>query len=219
MKKLKLNWRKAWQIPVFRLHALATICAGILLVLSAPGFLGFIQTVPGLALQDHLLSYIPAHDMSWYIFILLYTIIVLVVVQLAFQPLLLIKGLQAYILLNIMRGCCIYLFPLEPDQHIIPLVDPIIDHFFYQKTIITKDLFFSGHISAMTLLCLISPSAFLKKTAVVFTALVAVFILIQHVHYTIDIVAAPLAAWLAHYIVSLYLNPVLPDQEIRFSKA
>lgn len=212
MTNLKSNWQKAWQIPAFRLHAIAAVLAGILLAFSAPRFLGFIQTVPGTPLQDVLLNHIPPHDMSWYIFILLYSLIVLVVIQLALQPLLLIKGLQAYILLNIMRGCCIYLFPLEPDQHIIPLVDPIIDHFFYQKIIITKDLFFSGHVSAMTLLCLISPSAFMKKTAAVFTTLVAVFILIQHVHYTIDIIAAPLAAWLAHYIVSLY-TPVLPDPE------
>ena len=218
MANLKSNWKQAWQIPAFRIHAIAAWIAGMLLALSAPGFLGYIQTVPGTTLQDTLLNHIPAHDMSWYTFTLLYVLIILVVIQLAFQPVLLIKGLQAYILLNLMRACCIYFFPLEPDQNIIPLVDPIIDHFFYQKVVITKDLFFSGHVSAMTLLCLISPSAYTKKLAIVFTSLVAAFIIVQHVHYTIDIIAAPIAAWIAHYIVSLYLGPVFTDAEIGYRR-
>ncbi|MBC7485408.1 MAG: hypothetical protein H7282_01470 [Cytophagaceae bacterium] len=218
MANLKSNWKQALQIPAFRIHAIAALLAGILIALSAPGFLGFIQTVQGTPLQDMLLNHIPAHDMSWYIFALLYTLIILVVVQLASQPVLLLKGLQAYILLNLMRACCIYFFPLEPDQNIIPLVDPIIDHFFYQKIVITKDLFFSGHVSVLTLLCLISPSTFTKKIAVIFTSLVAAFILVQHVHYTIDLLVGTVAAWLAHYIVYSYLASILPDPERAYTK-
>ncbi|MDB5256485.1 MAG: hypothetical protein JWM14_1180 [Chitinophagaceae bacterium] len=204
MTNLKLKWKQAWLSPTFRIQWMATLLAGIALAISAPIFLNFIQTVHGVYIKDPLLNYLPPHDLSKYIFILLYTLLALSVIQLSFQPLLLLKALQAYILLTIMRGFCIYLFPLEPDKKIIPLVDPLIDNLFYQQTIITKDLFFSGHISTMTLLFLILPSSFTKKIAGVLTLVVALLILVQHVHYTIDVLAAPLAAWLAYYLVSLW---------------
>ncbi len=199
------SWREALQSLSFRIQSAVTLSVGILLILIMPLFLHDIQLIQGTVLNDPLLTYLPAVNLSWPIFLLLYASILLVLANLIFQPQLLLKSLQAYILLTLLRATSIYLFPLEPDPRIIPLVDPFVDHFFYQKIIITKDLFFSGHIATMSLLYFITPFPFLKKSIGITAVWVAAFILLQHVHYTIDVIVAPLPAYLAYSIVSLRL--------------
>lgn len=195
------EWKERWRLALhsrsFILQSVSTLLAGLVVVLIIPPFLLFIQSIPGHYINDPLLKELPAYDVSLYIFICLYALLLVAVVQLSFHPVLSLKALQAYLLLTVMRGCSIYLFPLEPPVAIIPLVDPVIEHFFYEKVVITKDLFFSGHTSMLSLLCLVIPFGWTKRVALLITLLVAALLLVQHVHYTIDVLAAPLAAWLA----------------------
>ncbi|MDB5273582.1 MAG: hypothetical protein JWO58_1949 [Chitinophagaceae bacterium] len=197
------SWKEAWQSFSFRVQVTATVCVGLLLVIVVPYFFNYIQTVQGHYLHDVVLSYLPAKNMSWSIFILLYGMIILALTNLFFQPVLLLKGVQAYIVLTVMRACCIYFYPLEPDKNIIPLTDPFVNMFFYSRLLITKDLFFSGHVSFLFLLYFVLPFPFLKKIALVAALLVALFILLQHVHYTIDVLVAPLAAYIAYCSVTV----------------
>lgn len=54
----------------------------------------------------------------------------------------------------------------------------------------TKDLFFSGHTSNMLLLALCFERKNDKLLGFAATTLVAVMVLFQHVHYTIDVLGA-----------------------------
>jgi len=69
---------------------------------------------------------------------------------------------------------------------------------FYGGKFLTKDLFFSGHTSIqfLSFLCLQKKSD--KVLALISTILVASLVLVQHVHYTIDVLAAPLFTWLSY---------------------
>lgn len=199
------EWKQAWQLALhsrlFILQGIATLIVGLVVVLIIPSFLRFIQNIQGNYINDALLNELPAYDVSAYIFICLYAMVIVTIVQLSFHPDLALKVVQAYLLLTVMRGCSIYLFPLEPHAAIIPLVDPLIDHFFYKQVVITKDLFFSGHASTLFLFCLVIPSGWTRKIGLLITLLVAALLLVQHVHYTIDVLAAPLAAGLAWKLV------------------
>ena len=82
-----------------------------------------------------------------------------------------------------------YLVPLEPPVSHLPLQDPLVEYF-GTGTMLTKDLFFSGHTATLFTLFLIADKGVFKYLLLVGLLLVAFLVLVQHVHYTIDIVAA-----------------------------
>ncbi len=85
-----------------------------------------------------------------------------------------------------------YLFTLEPPIGIIPLHDPIVDIIAYGGQVFNKDLFFSGHVATLTLFVLLEERPVMKKILIFNTLIVTGLILLQRVHYTIDVLAAPL---------------------------
>lgn len=206
----KIAWKEAWSYVAFRFQFFFTLAILALIAMFIPQFFSYIQSVQGYRINDLILNYLPVSNMSLYIFLLIYLVILISMINLGAHPFLFLRLLQAYCLLVMARIFCLYSLPLEPKQSIIPLEDPFVGHLFYKGSMITKDLFFSGHVSTMFLLLLFIPSRFLKITFMIATLLVAAFILIQHVHYTIDVVAAPIFSWICYKVVfSLIPNPAL----------
>ncbi|MDM8176234.1 phosphatase PAP2-related protein [Olivibacter sp. 47] len=66
--------------------------------------------------------------------------------------------------------------------------------FYYQRS------FFSGHTSTMFLIFLCLPNRVDKLLALIATLLVGSMVLIQHVHYSIDVLAAPLFTWCCFWL-------------------
>ena len=186
------------QEPSFCIKGAISLCALIDIALYIPHFFLFIQARQGTVLNDYLLNYITPRNVSWFIFPLMYGVIALCLINISSRPELFIRSLQAYALMMALRIVVLYFIPLEPERSIIPLEDPFIGKFFYSGVIITKDLFFSGHVSTMFLLVLLNPVPYLRKFLLLSTLFIAGFILIQHVHYTVDVIAAPLFAWISY---------------------
>lgn len=159
-------------------------------------FLVWAQTRRGVILDDTILRRLLPADCSTPIFIILYSVILWTVFQMLRDLERLISALYAYSALTWMRLATIYLFPLTPPEGMISLRDPFVRSFFDGKEI-TKDLFFSGHIATAVLMILLVRGARTKILFSAAAAIVAAMILVQHVHYTIDVVAAPLFGWLA----------------------
>lgn len=199
----RTNWKEAWSYKSFRLQAVTTFSVLIGIAIFIPSFFSYIQSVNGHRINDMVLNILPVRDMSLYIFLLIYPVILLSVINLSTQPFLLLKCLQAYCLLVLIRVLTMYLVPLDPESSIINLEDPFVGRLFYNGSVITKDLFFSGHVSTMFLLFLTIPFCPLKTIFITATLLVAVFILMQHVHYTVDVIAAPLFSWICYKMVLL----------------
>jgi hypothetical protein len=189
-------WKTALQVKSFLVKSIISGALLVLCAIVAPIFFQFIQKRDGYILNDYLLNLLPTVDLSYGVFILLYLLIFVAVGYLLSRPQLFLVTLQAYIILTIFRFITIFFIPLDPPSGIIELNDPFVQYFFYQQSV-TKDLFFSGHTSLLLLLTLSVQSARLKAILFAGSCLVAIMLLFQHAHYTIDILAAPFFSWLA----------------------
>ena len=201
---LKTNWKEAWHSPVFKRKIIFTVIILGLVSVFISRFFNYAQGVVGYQINDTFLNKISARNASLATFLTMYCFILLCLINLSVYPHLFLKFLQAYCLMTLLRILSIYFIPLEPEQSIIPLEDPLIGKLFYNDNIITKDLFFSGHVATMTLLSFAIPFRPLKYFFVGGTVLVTVFILMQHVHYTIDVLAAPFFAWICFRLTKFY---------------
>lgn len=200
------TWRQALSSRAYRNQLLIT-----LIIFFAVGkhdlyYLRVYQARPGVEINDILLNQLPPHDFSVPIFILEYITMLMVTFITIQYPDRLVKGLQMFSLVILARTICIYLFPLEPPRDMILLNDPMAFLLLHTKdVVVTKDLFFSGHISALSLFMLISPNKYVKAWALFATIVVAILILWQHVHYSLDVAFAPIASFLSYKFI-LYIH-------------
>ena len=188
------NWRRAVRQPRFLCEAALT---GLLFVLSVricAALMHYAEARPGGPLNDPILTAIGPFTLTWPISLVIWSSIVLGVCSLAANPPRLLVALQAATLLLFLRTIALYLMPLEPLPTIIPLRDPVAI-FLATGTPMTKDLFFSLHTSVMFLLFLTANHAWLTWYLLAGTVFVGVGVVLQHVHYSADVFAAPFFAY------------------------
>lgn len=196
-------WARAWARPAFRLGwaLLVVVLFGGLLPLL-PGFFLWAQARPGAVLADPLLHLLPRHDVATPVFVLMYGAVVVAVGRLARQPLLFLRGMWGYLLLLLLRIGTIWLVPLNPPADLVAMPDPFMAFIFHTAAseAITKDLFFSGHTATVALLAIASSGRWLRRGLALATFLVGLLVLVQRVHYTYDVLAAPFFAWFAYWL-------------------
>lgn len=198
MTDKNLSWGIALQDQHFRKHIIFTLLLLIICALVAPHLFKYIENREGIVLIDPVLDLLTPADLSNLIFILLYIFIAAGTFLLLIYPEKLLLGLKAYLLITVMRFITLLLVPLNPPPGILELHDPFVDNLFYRQSI-TKDLFFSGHTGIMALFFFLHTD--LRRMRKVFAGsalLIGLLLLIQHAHYTIDVLAAPGFAWAAH---------------------
>lgn len=192
-----LTWRKALAIPAFPRTLLVAVVTGIAVAIALPHFFEWVQGRPGMEIQDPVLAMWSAHDVSTLTFTVLYGTLVIVVASVARSPMRILHGVWAYVFMLLLRMLAMALFTLAPPPGIIPLIDPFTQNFYPGATPFLKDLFFSGHTATLTLMILLARKGPLRWFAAICTAAIALFVLVQHVHWTVDVLAAVPAAWLA----------------------
>jgi len=127
---------------------------------------------------------------TWIVFGLVYGGLVLGLGSLSTRPTALLVALQSYALIVAVRMASLYVVPLDPPPGIIPLKDPFVG-LFGSGAALTKDLFFSGHTATLFLLFLTAEHRLLRVVFLLATVMVGAGVLWQHVHYTVDVLAAP----------------------------
>lgn len=208
---IRQEWQTAWNFPGFRQR----LIVGIVLVVSTlsvfPYFFQEIQLRQGTLLRDPILSALPPHDVSVPLFILIWSLSLLALARAVQNPRILLLFSWSYFFLSIFRMVSIALVPLDPPTGLIGLIDPLSNFFYGHDRFITKDLFFSGHTSTMFLLyfCLVKPHD--RKIALIVTFSVAFLLLVQHVHYTLDILGGFLFGWLAWWLGNRVTASSQPD--------
>ena len=170
-QSVELNWTAAWQDSRFRWQLILAIAVFAIFPWKADDYFQWIQQREGIVLQDFILAAIPARNVSIPIFAIIYLSVI-------------------YLIVRIIR---------QPKQHgLVDLHDPIAELFSYGENVaITKDLFFSGHTATMVFVCYFLPKGIERQWAMGLTGLLIALLLIQHVHYSVDVLAAPLATWVA----------------------
>ncbi|MEO5947517.1 MAG: hypothetical protein ABIP79_11925 [Chitinophagaceae bacterium] len=189
------NWKKAFRKAPFRLQFIVTFGLLTVLLFSLSYFFAYVEARTGHRVNDVILNLTAPIDLSLATFLLIYGAAIICIISLLNKPQLFLKAIQAYFFILLFRMLTLYLFPLEAPDGIILLKDPVIEHFFYGQVRITKDLFFSGHVATVCLLYLANPIKKLNLFYLGVFILVALFIMIQRVHYSFDVLAAPVFAW------------------------
>ncbi|MBS1627149.1 MAG: phosphatase PAP2 family protein [Bacteroidetes bacterium] len=182
-------WKEAWQQKLFKQKLLLGLSILFIILLLYPLFFKYIEARQGIVLNDWILQKITPTDLSVYIFTPIWFITILVIIRCINNPKMLLLFLWCYVILNISRIITIGLVPLNPPQGLIPLIDPI-TNIFYGGKFISKDLFYSGHTSTLFLMSLCLQKKSEKLIAFIASIAIGIMVLIQHVHYTVDVLAA-----------------------------
>jgi len=197
-------WRAAWRTRSFRMRVVVTLPALAVALFVLSRFLLAVEMRPGAVLSDPVLRLFAPRDMTWLTFGFIYAGLVGALVLLSRHPERCVLAFQAYVVMVVFRIIAMTLTPLDPPATMVALKDPFVELFGTGSTL-TKDLFFSGHTSTLFLLFLVMPT---KATRVVFLLCVlgvAACVVIQHVHYSIDVYVAPFFAYSA-YVVARAVN-------------
>ncbi len=184
-----MNWKEFWEFRKSRTELIVTTALLSIFLFSLTKFLNFVESRDGFSFTDPILSLFHPLDLTWLTFILIYGCLITAIFYLIRNPEKLVFAVQLYILMVIVRIISMWLLPLNPPENMILLKDPFVELFGTGETL-TKDLFFSGHTATLFILFLTAENGKLKKFFLVSTIIVAICVLLQHVHYSIDVFAA-----------------------------
>ncbi len=199
----KNNWQNAWSSKNFRYKLFAGVFLITIILICFPFFFQYIEKRNGILLSDLILNCLPAYNVSVAIFIMIWSAAFLMLIAAINNPQVLLTFLIAYIFLCICRYITIFLFPLQPPPGLINLVDPL-SNSFYGVSFITKDLFFSGHVSTLFLMFLCQRKKWFKLFTLFATFIVLILVLVQHIHYSIDVIFAfPFSAFCFYLSIKL----------------
>lgn len=172
-------------------------------------FIVWVESRPGVVLADPVLVHLPAIELTWPIFLMVYGGIAWTVAVLVPIPRALRTAFLAYGLMILSRTVMMAVTPLDPPPAMILLEDPVLALFGVTVTP-TRDLFFSGHTATMALFAFVTPTRRVRACFAVATVAMGVMVLLQQVHYTVDVLVAPFMAFAAHRFAAA-VQPPSPD--------
>jgi len=199
MSKLSILeiWKETWNSRVKRLQLTAIMVLIPVFSIFLPYFFAFIEKRKGVVLNDWVLAHIVPHNVSVLIFIIIWSMILLILYRAIQKPSIFITYCLTLAMVTVARVLCISMVPLSPPVGLIPLSDPL-SGAFYGEASVTKDLFFSGHTATLTLIFLCLEKPVDKILGFLATITVAYLLLVQHIHYTVDVVTAPVVVYVLY---------------------
>lgn len=195
IEKTNWAWQNAWRENTVRKHFMFSLTAFIVCFEIQFYLLNKFQYRQGTLLQDHLLNFFTPRDFSLLIFLLVYGAMIGTILIIIQYPKKFVAALYGYALLTVMRTLSIYFVPLEPPAGMIFLNDPIARFLMFKEHEVTKDLFFSGHISSLFFFLFVLENRQQRQILLAITLLLSGLLIIQRVHYSADIFAAPFFAY------------------------
>ena len=179
--------------------SISLACLGITMVLFTH-FLAYNETRIGFNFNDPVLSLFKPVDVSFITLIITYSFSLFAIVLACFKPTLFVQLAQAFTLILILRILCMYFVPLEPPTAIIPLEDGFLRSYVYSGRPNLRDLFFSGHTASMCLFAYCFTDKKIKWMFVFGAIIIGTLVTLQHVHYSIDVMAAPVFVYIAVWL-------------------
>ena len=185
------TWSEAWASSLFRKKVIIGVLLFASILFILPTFFSKIEARQGIVLNDWLLQRIPSMDFSVVIFILVWSTSLLILVRCIQKPAIFLMTIYFLIIITLLRIITISIIPLDPPNGLITLKDPITSLSYGGSSVfITKDLFFSGHTANLFMFYLCLQKKRDKLFALSTSLLVGLLVLVQHVHYSIDVIGA-----------------------------
>lgn len=186
----KESWKLAWLQPKFKQLVIIGVLLLVIILIVFPFFFNYIESREGHTFNDPLLKVLPAANVSNWVFSIIWSMALLTVIRCVQQPKIFLVFLWGFIFLSLSRFISILSLPLNPPQELIELKDPL-SNTFYGSKFITKDLFYSGHTATQFLMFLCLQKKWDKLVTLLSSIVIGILVLVQHVHYSIDVLAAP----------------------------
>ena len=200
-----MTWKEVLQTTGGRWAMFFCLATAAIMVFYVPDFYqNTIAPKKGPILDDAFLNLFNPFDCSIAIFTILYLAVIQTLVLGLKRPSVMMLGITTYCAVSLLRMASMYLVTLEPPTGMILLIDPISSSL-YPDNNFAKDLFFSGHVSTMMILVLLDGNKTTKWLKIVGTSIMGLFLAWQHVHYTIDLVVAPVVT----YVVFAQIRRIL----------
>lgn len=187
---LRYNWKRFFSKKRNLLTFCLTICYFLVVTWLFKTNLIELEKIPGVQLHDVLLDRIPSIDVSFLIFLILYAAVFYNYIFLLAYPKILEIFLFFYATALLLRLIMLFIVKFEPPIGMIILYDPILANSTYNGMNITKDLFFSGHMVAMLCAYYTIPNKVIRYAFALASVVIAILLMIQHIHYVIDIFGA-----------------------------
>lgn len=199
---MKQSWKAAFADRTFALKFIGALAVFSIFPLKADEYFQWIQLREGIQWNDPLLNALPSLNVSYPIFGIIYLSVIYLLYRLLQDPKRFLWFAWAFNLETGFRFASIYFVALNPPMGLVDLHDPLAEIFIYGENMaITKDLFFSGHTATMVFVCFFLPSPSERKVAIGLSLILVTLLLIQHVHYSLDVLAAPLFTLAAIWLV------------------
>ena len=181
--------------------AVLTMIILLFSIFSYAQFLTGIEQRPGFSFTDPFHALMGPVDLTWPIFIVLYATLIGMLGVLLRQPTILFRVFRAYTILIAIRMLCMWMLPLDPPATMIVLSDPVVELVTAAgSSPLTRDLFFSGHVSVFFLIGALVPHSTVRRVLFGLGTLIGIALIAQHVHYTVDVLVAPMAALTAAHL-------------------
>jgi hypothetical protein len=195
-----MKWNRYFQDKKNVVILFLTLLFLSVVLFSFLNFLTFNEYRTGSVFNDPVLKLIGPVELSSIIFLITYSFSIAGIIFFMRKPASFILLLQVYTLMTVIRMVCLYSFPLEAPAGVIPLKDVFLHGTFYSGRENLKDLFFSGHTATLFLFAFLS-SGSIRVLFVAAAAAVGIMLMWQHVHYSIDVIAAPLMVYITCILV------------------
>jgi len=186
----KFSWTKSYKLKNVQYKLFISLIFLAVALYFYSGFLNYVETRQGFSFRDPVLELFKPVDLTWLIFTAIYLSLLIGIIILVRNPVRLILAIQVYTVVILVRMIAMYSVPFDPPSSMISLSDPFVQ-FFGTGKVLTKDLFFSGHTATLFLLFLVVDKKPFRQLFLLLTVMVAAGVLLQHVHYFIDVFAAP----------------------------
>lgn len=197
---MKNTWQLYFARPNKRLVFFVSFLILIITLVFFVYFLTYNENRIGYVFNDPVLNLFHPVELSEFIFFTTYFLAIYGLIISFRVPAIFVSLIQAYTIMTLLRILCLYVVPLEPPLLVIPLKDSFLQTFFYSGRENLKDLFFSGHTATIFLFAFGLKQNNTKWFFAIGACVVGVLVVLQHVHYSIDVIAAPVIAVAATWL-------------------
>ena len=199
--KFKATWKDYFSDPATKRFFITSIVIGTVLGTLSAKFVAYNSSASGRILYDPFMTILAVKDWSSFIFVLEYFAVILIFFHVIDRPAYFLKCAWAFVTLQIVRCVFIKMIPLSPPSDMIFLTDPFTQMFFGENIQVSNDLFFSGHVSLLALFYFMAQKKFIKAYLFLASILVGIMLVWQHVHYSYDVLFAPIASYFVYKLV------------------